>query len=256
MTTLTPTTRAELLPCPFCDKIPEIVEWPCANSPRLIAQVRCDCGVDGPQRAADNRLGHLDAENGLHRNEAIAAWNTRGGTPTTRAEDDLVQLAISTEGYGLIYILPIENADSAVAVPARDKDMGWRKANPEVYENLVKRFNEYSSLHEALAAERALRVAAEARVREAAMQSLADLGQAQEALDRAVAAEGALARGIRLGFQRALGILWETNGKDGVRDLEFCSDVAFAIRTVADDPTLKPLTRADFIAALEQKEKS
>lgn len=51
------------------------------------------------------------------------------------------KLAYSDEGYGVIYIAPTENEDSAVCVPVRDKNMGWHKANPEVYMALVDRFN-------------------------------------------------------------------------------------------------------------------
>jgi len=63
-----------------------------------------------------------------------------------------VTLAYSDEGYGVIYITPVENADTAVAVPARDKSMGWHKANPEVYMALVERFNAAPDLAAALLA--------------------------------------------------------------------------------------------------------
>jgi Restriction alleviation protein Lar len=85
-------TAPDLKPCPFCGGVPELYEWLCANSPRMLAQVRCDCGVEGTQRSADNRLGHFDAENGLHRNEAIAAWNRRD--PAVLAADEIVQAMI------------------------------------------------------------------------------------------------------------------------------------------------------------------
>lgn len=60
-----------------------------------------------------------------------------------------VTLAVSTDGTGTIYIMPELTPDSAVAIAARDKDMGWHKANPEIFEAMVDRFN----AHEALAAD-------------------------------------------------------------------------------------------------------
>lgn len=59
---------------------------------------------------------------------------------------DGVKLVMSDAGYGLIYIAPVENEASAVAVPVRHKNMVWRKANPEVYEEMVRRFNGYHAL--------------------------------------------------------------------------------------------------------------
>lgn len=73
-----------------------------------------------------------------------------------------VTLAYSRSGYGTIYIAPVENEDTAVAVPVRDKNAGWHKANPEAYMALVDRFNAAPDLARAYLAEHEARVAAEA----------------------------------------------------------------------------------------------
>lgn len=61
-----------------------------------------------------------------------------------------VRLAMSEDGNGTIYVLPENNAGTAVAIPVRDKDMGWHKANPETYQAMIDRFNATSDLHPTL----------------------------------------------------------------------------------------------------------
>lgn len=72
-----------------------------------------------------------------------------------------VTLAVSTDGTGTIYIMPELTPDSAVAIAARDKDMGWHKANPEIFEAMVDRFNAHEALAADLAAHKARADAAE-----------------------------------------------------------------------------------------------
>ncbi len=98
-----------------------------------------------------------------------------------------VTLAISSSGYGVIYIAPVENEVTAVAIPTRDKDMGWRKANPEVYEEMVRRFNEYPALSARLAEVKAERDTAEKR-------NKANSRMAEYQFARAEAAEAELAK--------------------------------------------------------------
>ncbi|MEZ2310809.1 Lar family restriction alleviation protein [Paraburkholderia sp. RCC_158] len=69
---------SEPTPCPFCSSKAELSEWEEVDATRWAAQVKCsDCGAEGPKGYANNRRGCFDAEYGLHKDRALAAWNRR-----------------------------------------------------------------------------------------------------------------------------------------------------------------------------------
>ena len=87
-------------PCPFCRGEAEVFEWEDGNYPTMSARVECECGAKGKCCGASNRLGQLDAQNGLHRQRAIAAWNTRA---LPAIDPAAIREAALREAYDVVY---------------------------------------------------------------------------------------------------------------------------------------------------------
>jgi hypothetical protein len=124
-----------LLPCP-CGSQGELHEWEERDAKRWAAQVKCNCGWEGPIGYANNHVGCFDAVNDLHKQRAQDAWNKRDQVNYVQEKAELYD-GLRTQAEKLGFRSIADAIDTAVATKLATIHKGWTLVPEKISDEMI-----------------------------------------------------------------------------------------------------------------------